>query len=306
MFDFWGEEIRRFYQLDTLASATEWVVKTSDRFIVPTVQDILGPAAVSMLSFELFQEGRFQLIFHMRAANEKRSEAEFAYVVAKRARDFSELARGEHRNLTILNERAPNQVVQPYRGGIVFMPDRHQRPGHGREVYAYLTQWLSGYHEMGVTRELQFYINTATPHTFTIDQTEAIKGQIVEIIARTYEPRRGSCMDMPQVASGDFVVTAPSTSDAIPRIKLIACRRLLNHMTPAKILHRIVTAKYEWAQKHFRLCPAFPETVLESLTTALGSEQARVWLMEYRAAVSARRLPECPPLTLDALAELNL
>ena len=69
MYDYWGEEIRRYYQLDTLAAGVEQLVFSGqDRIILPSVHRILGPAPISSLVFELFQEGKYQLIFRMRAA----------------------------------------------------------------------------------------------------------------------------------------------------------------------------------------------------------------------------------------------
>src|SRR5690606_35872386 len=105
--------------------------------------------------------------------------------------------------------------------------------GQPRFIYVYLTQWLQGYHELGVQRDLQFYVNVERPLAFTIAQTEILKRRMVEIIARTYSDETHDCMEMPQIASGDFVVTKPSRGE--PRVKLIACRRLLRNMTPAKL-----------------------------------------------------------------------
>ena len=303
MFDFWGNELERYYKLDTLANATERLLQTKDQFVVPSVQQVLGPAPVVSFAFELFQEGRHQIIFRLGAANAKRKRAQFAFVVGKRSRRESKVAETEHANLRVLHQRAPEHVVRPFRGGLIYLPDRHGRSTHGREVYAYLTQWLSGYHELGVGRNLQFIINESPRHTFTIAQTEHIKGRIVEILARTYDPAKRRCIEIPEVASGDFVVTRPA-GRGNPGIKLVACRRLVRNVTPAKLIRRLVDASWDWGGREFRLAPAEPETLFDGLAGALGADEARGWLRQYVAAVSDGLFPEQEALPVEALAGL--
>lgn len=297
MLDFWGQEIQRFYKLETLANATEWMMRTQDRFIMPTLQEVMGPSAITSLVFELFQEGKYQLIFRLQAFNLKRKRYTFGFVVSKHEGLYSDVARGEHANLRVLNERAPNWVVRPFKGGTIFLPDRHQRKEHGREVYAYLTQWLSGFHELGVNRDLQFYMNVAKPHTFTIAQTEELKARMVELIARTYDAGRGDCMDMPQVASGDFVVTSPIPGPA--KLKLIACRRISRHVTPVKFIHRLVATTWDWGGKAFRIAPTDLSMLYAGLARGRGQEEADIWLDQYRVALEKGKVPLIEPWSLD-------
>jgi hypothetical protein len=303
MYDFWGNKIQRFFSLQALLRATEGVLHGNDRFIVPSVQEIIGPSPITSLTFELFQEGKFQLIFMLRASNERRKLGNFAFVVAKRPGEFSKIAAEEHANLATLNARDPEHVVRPFRGGRLVIFDRNLGDAP-KQIYAYLTQWLTDYHEMGVTKTLQFYVNIKKPVNFTAAQTEDIKGQIVEVIARSFDPETGTCMEMPQIASGDFVVTLPTGGR--PRIKLIACRRLLRNMTPTRVIHRILDARWEWAGRDFHLAPERPETILAGLERALGKETAKAWLAEYRQKLGAGTFREARPLTREALEELGV
>lgn len=303
LFDFWGNEIPRFYQLETLARAVEFSVERRERVIVPSVQSVLGPAPVTTLQFELFQEGKYQLIFRARAMNARRNSAQFALVAAKRPGDYSAVAANEHQNLRLLNERTPEYVVKPYLGGRLFMPDRFNRPGQGREIYIYLTQWQSGYHELGVTRQLQFFINTRTPHTFTIAQTEQLQGEMVEIIARTYSDTRHDCMALPEIASGDFVVTPPPKSGK-PKLKLIACRALMRRVTPPKLIHRIAEASWDWGGRQFKIIPPDPRMTFDAFVRARGAEQAKLWFRDYVDAVEKKKLPELEPLPVGELKRL--
>jgi hypothetical protein len=302
LFDFWGQEIKRFYKVETLASAVEYMIRTRDTFIIPSIQQVLGPSPVVTLTFELFQEGKYQFIFRLRAANARRNMATFAFVAAKRHDEFSAVAAVEHKNLRILQQRAPTHVVRPFDGGLVYLPDRHQRAGHGREVYCYLTQWLAGFDELGIGKNLQFIINVKARHTFTIEQTEKLKAQMVEIMARTYDARDKSVMDLPQIASGDFVVSSPKRGD--PRLRLIACRNILRHVTPAKLIHKMATALWDWGGADFYFAPSDPDLFYRAIVRARGEEEAREWIGQYRAQLKAGAFRQTEVLPKDYLDTL--
>ena len=38
MYDYWGRELKRFYQLDTLSNAVDLYIRTKDRFIIQSIQ----------------------------------------------------------------------------------------------------------------------------------------------------------------------------------------------------------------------------------------------------------------------------
>lgn len=272
MYDFWGHELKRFYQLETLASATGKLLQDNDRFILPSIQSVMGPAEITALSFELFQEGRYQLIFRLNAMNARKKRASFSFVASKNAEEASAVARNEHRNLRDLHLRAPQAIVQPFKGGAIYLPDRYKRPGHGREIYAYLTQWLHGYDELGINKNLQCIANIPRTHTFTLAETETIKGRIVEILFRTYDPKTRTAMALPEIASGDFVINW-SKKEAL-KIKLIACRSIISKTDPARILEQVLRASWDWNGKRFYLFPAEPETLYLAIIQALGPDQA--------------------------------
>lgn len=299
--DYWGNELRRYYQLETLASATERRLATGDRFILPSVQQVLGPVPVNALDFTLFQEGEHQLIFRLRAGNVKRKSATFGYVVAKNAEEHSKVAQAEHFHLGLLHARAKAYVVRPFLGGTVFLPDRRRKADGGREVYAYLTQWLGRYHELGVNKDLQFFLNTAQPHTLSIAQTEEIKAMIVETMAATYDAKQGDAMALPEIASGDFVVTHPAKGTL--KIKLIACRRMLRKLAPATYVSTMLRASWDWGGRQLTLAPADPARFAEALQRARGKAEGRQWVRKYLAAVGNGVLPNPEPAYTVALAD---
>ena len=304
MFDFWGQEMRRYFHMDTLTNATDKYLRERDTCIIPSVQEVLGPSPVVTLAFELFQEGRFQLIFRLRATNMKGKQAFFAFVVAKNHEECSAVASKEYNNLRILHQRSPKYVVRPFRFGKIYLPDRHGRQQHAREVFVYLTQWLGDFHELGIDRSLQFFINVKTPQLLTLTQTEELKGKIVEIIASTYDPVRRLGMEMPQVASGDFVVTKPTRGSL--KIRMIACRKLIPNTMPAKLLSRLATMSWDWGGREFHLAPMETATVVKALENALGKETARDWLAQYVEAVKTKKVKSAEPLSLRDLAPYGI
>lgn len=304
LYDFWGQEMKRFYKLETLANATEGLIRGNDRFITPSIHGVMGPERLVSLNFELFQEGRYQLIFKVKATNAKKKRGEFGFVVAKNAQEFSAIAKSEHNALQHLHERSPQHVVEVFRGGTVFLPDRHRHMGNHREVYAYLTRWLREYEELGVGKNLQFIVNAVPRHSFTRVQTELLKIQIIEVIARSFDPRRRTAMAIPQVASGDFVVTRPK--GGMSKLKLIACRRLVENMSRAKLLHAIVRAKWDWGGQEFRLITASPEDFYDGIVKAVGKEEAHQWFTEYALGVKKGRLRRQPYLSKSTLSELGI
>jgi hypothetical protein len=302
MYDYWGNEIRRFYQLETLSGAVDYMIAGGkDSFLVPSVRTALGEGAVTNLHFELFQEGRFQLIFRVRAANAKKKEGTFALVVAKNHQECSVVAKNEHRLLQTLHERAPDLVVKPYRTGKIYLPDRHGRRELGREIIAYVTQWLSGYEELGIDKSLQLIVNIKQRHVFTLAETEHLKGMMVEIIARSYSPADHTSMDIPEVASGDFVVRKGPKGKL--SLKLIACRRMLNRMSPVRLMDKMLKASWPWGAETFRIAPESPETMRDALVRALGKVEALRWMSEYTAAVASGKVKNRQPVMVDAFKE---
>lgn len=294
MYDYWGNELKRFYQLETLGSAVDYQLTTGkDRYLQGSVQDALGPSRVTLLHFELFQEGRFQFIFRMTAATQKKQEKKFALVAAKNHQECTLIAKNEYKILQGLNARDPEHIVHPYRAGKVYLPDRHGRRELGREIFVYLTEWLTGFEELGIDRTLQLIINTKQRHVFTVQETERLKGIMVEIVAKSYDPVQHTCMDMPEVASGDFVVRKRGRGHL--ELRVIAARRLLTRVSPARVIDKILTAAWPWGPGTFALAPAAPEVFYDGMVRALGPEEALQWAQQYAAAVSSGKLKNRRP-----------
>lgn len=306
-----GRERKRFYKLETLANATEYFIRQRDDFVVPSVHDVLGPAPVAALLFELFLETASKLFFRVRATNANGRQASLAFVAAKNDTPYGARLAAERANLGWLHQRlaqqgvrAPQCILNTLRGGSIYLPDRHGRKGHGREIYAYMAQWPAGFHELGIGKNGCFFVQGLPPQPVTADQTDQIRARMASIVAATYHPQRRDCVDMPVIAEADFLATRPQQG-AI-RLKLVTCRGILKHMTPARVLHRMAGVCYTWRGRRFPLLPNNPAHLLDELSAVLGADTARHWLTTYRDALVSGRLPEQPTLTVDALATLNM
>ncbi|MDP7639227.1 MAG: hypothetical protein QGG73_05865 [Candidatus Hydrogenedentes bacterium] len=298
-----GDEPRRHYKLETLASATERLLRENDRFIVPSIQGVLGPAPLASLDFELVLENGYRFLFKVGATNAKKKRAHFAFIVAKNQTEYSKLVRNEHEHLAALHPRAPHHILKPYRRGEIFLPDRHQRTAHHREVFAYVMQGLGPFRELGLARDRQFFVNTAPRRKLTRKQNEALKSKLVELIARTYDPAARDCMGIPDVASGDLAATAPRSNP--PQLRLMACREVLHRISPARLIHRMIRARWESTGRDAAVVPEDPYDFARGIQKGRGAEEGRTWLREYFEAVHARKLAKSDYMPLSMKDEFG-
>ncbi len=302
--DSFDRESNRSFKLETLASATDKLLKEDDRIILPTVHKVLGPARIVSLNFTFFEELDYQLIFKLQATNAKRKRALFAFRVAKNAKDFTKLTESEFAVLEKLHQNAPEMVVRPFRGGGIYLPDRYRRQSRGREVFAYLTQWMGGFYELGVARDLQFQVNSRPPHKLGKNQTKALRQQMVEMIAKTYDPKKRTCMEMPRIHCGDLAVTKPQKGRC--KLKLSASRKLIEKVSPARMIHLIVSTKWECGKRTLFLCPSDPGSLVEGLVKAVGKKTATQWLSFYKSAVTKGSIPEKKLFSIEVMEELGI
>ncbi len=274
-YDYWGNELKRFYQFDTLVNSFNNYLCGKDKFTIPSIQKVLGNTQITSLKIHLFQEGKYQFIFQLKAENQKLKKTHFALVIAKDGDEFSKVAKSEHQYLIILNKKCPEYVVKPFLGDYLFFPDRHNRKEFHRKIYAYLTQWLNGFDELGINKNLQFFTNVPNPHTFSIEETNQIKVKIIETIISLYDEKKRTSIALPEIASGDFVIKRSPSGQH--RIKLIACRRLIKPISPPELIAKILTTSWNWGNKKFNLIPDDPLDFLSAFYNILGKEKSLLW-----------------------------
>jgi hypothetical protein len=297
-----GEDVRRFYRIESLASGVEVLLQGRDAFIKPSIQQVLGPAPLAVLSFELVQETKYALTFRLRASNSKRKQGSFAFVAAKQHGGFSDILEEGRKNLHLLHKRAENLVVKPFLGGTVRLPDAKKSSEKDRKVYCCLTQWLGGLVPLGLGADAQFTLETAPPEAFSREDTDYLKARIVELVARTYDPAQQRCMETPQIPLGDFMASKPKRG--APRLKLIGCRRILSNVSPERMIHMCASATNDADDRSFSLAPEDPRLIHDGLARAVGREKAAHWMRAYAAALARGELREPASLTREDAEQL--
>jgi hypothetical protein len=135
-------------------------------------------------------------------------------------------------------------------------------------LFAYFTPWLNRFHELGVNRDLNFYINELPFHYFNRRATDHIKGEILRIMFGLYDPIAGKAAEPPRLGAGDFVITRPGAKSH-PGLRLIACRKILNRITLEGCLRLYLGYSGRWAGKVFHFLPGDPRLILEAMMKGL-------------------------------------
>lgn len=285
--DPWGKEYRRFYQLETLTNAIEWSLKKRIGFL-PAV--LYPNGETTPLTFTLVHEGPFQLTFRVVAGAASTGGGAYRLVVAKNHEELSRTLRTDYANLQLLSDRLGESVLRPMRAGKFFLPDRHGRKAEGREVHAYLAPWPSGRRLVLPAGNDQFAVEDGgAPRVLTKPVSEAIKTALVELVAKTYHPRKRTALAVPDVAAGHVAAALPK--EAPPRLLLLHAPTLLERVTPADLLREMVRARVQTARGTIRLTPADPAEFVAALVRAVGVPQAREWLEQYRVSREDRSTP---------------
>jgi len=305
LYDYWGNEIRRHFQLETLAASTDALIRQQDPFILPSVRRAMGASPITHLRFSLVQESYHQLVFKLTATNANKTEGAFAFIVAKKEGETSAITEISHKNLRVAHGRAPEDVVQPLEGGRIMLLASRRARQRPRFIYAYVAQWSEGFRELGVDRSLHFFVNVVPHLLFSDKQTDRLKGRLVALLTKLYDPVKRECIEVPQIASGDVLVGRPGKSGDVPRVKLFTCRRLVRNVAPARFLHNLAAAEWEWGSGTVRLLPSDPEITWAALTQVIGVDAARQWAISYREAVVSGRYPERPTLPVSFLERVG-
>lgn len=297
-----GQPLVRHFKLETLGSAVEAAIAAKDAFILAGVGRVLGPGTIVSLEFALRDETNARMTFRLRAANTKGKSVACAFVVAKQEGALSKQLEQEYRLLAIAHGRAPEWVVKPLTSGVLRLRGHPRTPL--RTVAAMLREWPAGYQPLNIDASGQFTHEHNGVQRLSLALTEAIKGAIVTLMAKAYDPVKREGVDLPDLAGGELAVHIPKRG--VPRVKLLVCRRLMRGLSPAKLVSQLALAHWTVGGRAFRLAPAIPGHFLEAVAQAVGPVTAREWLSQYRAAVAAGKLPQSPALPPDALEALGI
>lgn len=299
MFDEHGKELKRFYQPETFASAFERAALTPRSFVEQTLIPALGTAELVSADFALVFENRERFVFYMEA-KAKRKKALFAIVAAKRTDEGGEWLQAERGHLQALHQRAPKDVVEPFRGGTVYLPGKHG--AEGRDVYAYMTRWPGGFDRVEAANARQFGVFSEGKHAVLgVAETETLRERIVSLWARFATEAGPDVPDPGMLRPGDLLVRR--TGAGAPRLMLAACPRMLPKLAPPRLLGTLLTTGWECgAGTSCALAPLAPEGLAAALDAALGTPEMRRWLEMYCDAAKRGRAHGRGADYVDALA----
>jgi len=246
--NFWGEPFRWAFTPGAVKQCLERTVRHQRSPVLASVCEAVSDAGrVRAVHFDHFQEGDFQLVFRTRVTVSGRGPLFLSTILSKDAGKASRIGRDEHAILEELSRRAPRDVVRTYRGANVRMAWRNGMRSH----YLYCGQWLRDYHELGVNRKMNFYINEQPFHHFDRHQTIGMKKEILKICMGLYDEKSKSAIEPPLIGAGDVVVTRPQRGKPL-RMKLIASRRLIDGLTRETALAMYRDYRGEWGGKVFK------------------------------------------------------
>ncbi len=297
-----GKPFRRFYQLETLASAVDKLVRERDRLIQPAIEKVLGPGAANSLIFTLSAEDEFRLIFTIKVTTATKRKTQLSLVVAKNPEEGSRRVAQEYKHLRLLHERLKEEMTEPLRAGILFLPDRYRREEHHRELEAYVTALPVGYEPLGIHRNLQYTAGTTPPHTFSKKETEGLKQKMCTLALKAFNPVTRNGLDTGQLDASTFQVNR--TGKSLPKLKLFNCVHMQTRLTSTRVISFLLTDTWTCRGIECAVAPESPSMFFEAVVNAVGPETARQWLKQYCHQAKAGKVKGSSPDYTEALAEL--
>ncbi len=302
LLDHRSKPFRRFYQLETLASAVDKLVRDRDRLIQPAIEKVLGPGAANSLIFTLSAEDEFRLVFTMKVTTAAKRKTQLSLVVAKNPEEGSRRVTQEYKHLRLLHEQLKEEMTEPLRAGIIFLPDRYRREEHHRELQAYLTALPVGYEPLGIHRNLQYTAGTTPPHTFSKKETEGLKQKMCTLAIKAFNPVTRNGLDTGQLDASTFQVNR--TGKSLPKLKLFNCVHMQTRLTSTRVISFLLTDTWTCRDTESAVAPESPSMFFEAVVNAVGPETAKQWLKQYCHQAKAGKVKSTSPDYIEVLAEL--
>jgi hypothetical protein len=297
-----GKPFRRFYKLETLTGAIDKMATEQERFLAPAIQQVLGKGRITSITFTLHEEDPLRFVFHARVNCGTRKRTNIRLVVAKNQEEATRRVAVEFKHLSALYGRIPEQMVQPLRSGVIFLPDRYRRKEHHREVGAYITTAPSGYEPLGIHRNHQFMSLGTAPHTFSKRETEALKAQMSAIVIGAFDSGSRDGIDTHQIERSTFEVYRPSRG--LPRLMLFNCVHMQPRLTPSRLLGFLLTDSWTSRGVESPLTPDEPRAFFKALVEAVGAETAKDWVIQFARQAAADKIKAPKDGYVEALSEV--
>ena len=267
MRDYWGVKMPRPIRIGKVGEALEalsYAVPTDRPFLL-ALESSFGAecAPIRRLAVELYQEGLSQWIFMVGLSVKGRNRRR-CLTLAKNYGKFNRLALREWELLKALNARNSEQVVR-VQGSCSISPVGARKDS---ALFGYFSEWLGeNFTELGIdSRHRFFLVGQDRTQELAPVQDEAIRAQILEVLASVFDPSDGSALLDIQINSGDFM---GRILPGAVEVKLIAARRLHTGLSGAGLLRNLFQAKGDHAGKPTYLIPKDVSLAAASLRTGL-------------------------------------
>jgi hypothetical protein len=265
--DYWGRALSRPLRSDMVQESLRRCLGKADNFLLLSLETLHRKSYalddLRTVTAGLFQEGDYAYVFRVTLVTGGGRKAGVAMIVAKNGGGMSRLAMAEHENLKRLYERCKDIVVRPLEGGHVTVSG--PRPAR---LYAYCSVWLNRFHELGVQHaNMNFYVNELPFQYFDSATSDRIKGRMLELLFRLYDPGRQEAIEPPKVGAGDFMITRKDPQD----LKLIACRRILKGVSLDRCFALYLGYSGAWGDRLFHFVPKETDLLRKALMEGLVS-----------------------------------
>lgn len=308
MRDYWGERIPRRVRIGKMGAQLKAMTydNPEGRRFLHALEKSAGFSGenVKRVTVELYQEGLSQWVLQLQATA-GRQRRTICLTVSKDIGNCSRVARREWELLKVLHGRNPKAVVRALEGVSIPLPGKRQ----DGELFAYFSQWLgASYTELGIDDRHRFaLVGQEKVQYFSPEQSDAVRGQILECLASLYDPTdRSAAVDI-EINSGDFMGRVRGNA---VEVKLIAVRRLRTGFSPTGLLRHLFAPKGNHAGKPTFVVPSdgalAAAHLLAGLERALGSrDAARSFVIKgvKQAIRKGELLPVPLSLTWESLLE---
>ena len=269
-FDYWGEPIMWVHNPEYIVRAIEILMAQPDNPVYTALASIGVSEGLESILFHHWQEGDFQIIFRVDATSRGAEPVSLCLLLAKDGGEVSEIVDTECRNLSALSERHP-AVITPLGQGELEMLDAES--GGVEFLSYYVTPWLPDFHELGVNKEMNFFVNEEPFHDFSRAETDQLKRDMIEICLSLYDVETRTGIEPPLIGAGDFMVTRPVEGEAL-RLRLIASGPAVVYDSLDACLTALLEDQGEWGDQAFSLRPSDAALISDAAVAALSGMDA--------------------------------
>lgn len=287
---------RHFFSRDSLASALDVAVFRSDPLLFP------GGTVVKGIAGSLVAENTFAIELLIKFKSTNRRAPNRRIVVARNGEELSQMLRAEAKHLAALAPRLKSALPVVQQSGTLLLPERNQKKARSRRVAAYSTGPLLDSVYCGIGQRDQLVAYSASPRLLSLDATDAVKQQVLELCLRSFDPRTRTAMPPPDLVRGAMRLATRDLPQG--RVVLCGCPFLWDHIDPAALLHRLTGFDWKEGSRQMPLLPADHGLLRNAMTATLGKAGAREWTRAYITALENGRYKPHHRFTLAEVVQL--